>query len=268
MQHADEIIRALAPERHARIGGGQDLLDDLMRRQVGVDGAHLGAMHHHVRDMHDGQIEHAAEHVARAALDRAFLMQNVDGALQLVVGRHHGAAMAELDAGELQHDAHEVLDAHEQRPEDGDEEMHEARHRQGKLVGMIDRQRLRQHLCEDEQQTGHEEGRVDRAILADEHDQHAGHDGGAGDVEERVAEQQRRDHAISAAQQLRDDEGAAIALLLERMHMREGRAGQRRLGAREERRKQHAAEHDEKRRDDVDCAQRPLPLGERIIIRF
>ena len=117
MQQADEIIGTLAPQRHPRMGRRQHFADDVAGRQIGVDGADLGAVNHHVGHMHDLQIEHAAEHVAGAALDIAFLVHDVDGAHQLVVGRKHLSAMSELDAGHFEQPAHEKLDAGEQRAE-------------------------------------------------------------------------------------------------------------------------------------------------------
>ena len=83
-------------------------------------------MDHHIGDMQHLQIEHAAEHVARGALDIAFLMQNIDRALQLLIGREHRAAMAELDADEAEHPANDPFHRREQWPEDQNEGRNEA----------------------------------------------------------------------------------------------------------------------------------------------
>ena len=258
MQHADEIIGTLAPQRHPRIGRRQHFADDVAGRQIGVDGPDLGAVNHHVGHMHDLQIEHAAEHVARAALDIAFLVHDVDGAHQLVVGRKHLSAMTKLDAGHFEQPAHEKLDAGEQRTEYRNEQMHAARDVQRNLVRLVDRQRLRQHFGENQQHDGHDEGRIDRAVLAEQHDQHAGREGGAADIDQRAAEQQRRDHAVALAQQIRDGRGAPVSVLFERVHMRRRGRRQSRLGARKERGQQHAGEHDDQRRSNIDGSQSGL----------
>ena len=57
-------------------------LHQLLRRQVGVDGHHLGAVDHHVGDLQLAQIEQAAEHVAVELLHLAFAVQQIDRAAQ------------------------------------------------------------------------------------------------------------------------------------------------------------------------------------------
>ena len=114
-----------APQRHARIGRGQNLADDFLRGQVGVDGAHLGAVDHHLRDAEIFQIEKAAQHVALNLRDAALLVQQVELVAQLLIGRENRRILAEIEAEGQQHEPDHALDADGDRAENG----HDPRHR-------------------------------------------------------------------------------------------------------------------------------------------
>ena len=45
---ADDVLRLVSQSGHAGVGGRQDLVDDLVRRLVGVDRVHVGAVDHDV----------------------------------------------------------------------------------------------------------------------------------------------------------------------------------------------------------------------------
>jgi hypothetical protein len=98
VQDADDVLGRLAPQRHARHRCGEHRLDHGRGRIVGIDGDHLGAVDHHVRDGKVAQVEQAAEHVAVELLDVAFLMQEIDRAAQLLVRREHRPAFVDLPA--------------------------------------------------------------------------------------------------------------------------------------------------------------------------
>ena len=175
-------------------------------------------------------------------------MQKIDGAFQLLMAGQDGALLAGVDAEELQEAAHEAVDGDQHWPEDRDEKGERARHYQRHAVGIIDRHRLRHDFREDEHQNRHEAGRVNRALVADEGDENAGREGRRADIDERVAEQARADHAIAARQQPVDEDRAAVALLFERVHARARSRGQRRLRGGEKGR-QSEAEKDDGDRD-------------------
>ena len=73
MQHADDVLRLVAPERNAGVFGGEHLAHQLFRRHVGIDRHHGGAMNH---DVGYGQITEAEDIVdvfGLAAFDDAVL---------------------------------------------------------------------------------------------------------------------------------------------------------------------------------------------------
>ena len=82
VQHADDIFRLVAPQRDSRVFGRQHLAHQFLRRQVGVDHHHFGAMNHHVGDLQFAQVQQAAEHVAVLLLDLALVMKQIDRAAQ------------------------------------------------------------------------------------------------------------------------------------------------------------------------------------------
>ena len=98
MQDADNVVRLPAPKGHPRIGRSDHFAHQLVRRQVGVDEPHFGAMNHDVRDRDLRQLQETAEHIALVALDFAFAMQDVDRAHQFLVAGNAGVVIAERDA--------------------------------------------------------------------------------------------------------------------------------------------------------------------------
>ena len=98
VQDANNIVRLPAPEGHAGIGRSDHFAHQLVRRKIGVDEPHFGAVNHHVRDRDLGQFQKTAEHVALVALDFAFAMQDVDRAHEFFMAGNAGVMMAERDA--------------------------------------------------------------------------------------------------------------------------------------------------------------------------
>ena len=101
VQHADDVLRLVAPQRNAGVFGRQHLAHQLLRRQVGVDHHHLGAVDHDVGDLQLAQVEQAAEHVAVLLLDLALVVQQVDRAAQPLGRRQDRLVGADLDAEQL-----------------------------------------------------------------------------------------------------------------------------------------------------------------------
>ena len=87
VQDADDVFGIVAPERQSRHRRGDDGIDDILGRIVGVERDHVGAVDHHVGDHQFAQIEHAAEHVAVERLHVALPMQQIDGATQFLARR-------------------------------------------------------------------------------------------------------------------------------------------------------------------------------------
>ena len=54
MKNADDVVGIAAIDRHAREGARQDLLDDLLGRQVGIDHHHVLAVNHDLVDLDIG----------------------------------------------------------------------------------------------------------------------------------------------------------------------------------------------------------------------
>ncbi len=248
MQDAHDVVGLAPPQRHAGVGRVDHFANDFLRRQIGVDEPHLGAMHHDVGHRNLGELEQAAEHVALFALDAAFAMQDVDRAHQLFVAGDPRILLDQRHAAQTQEAPHQRLDRAHDRTEDGDEEQHQRRDQKRHAVGIGDGDGLGRHLAEDDDQRGHDEGRRPNPALAVEIEHEARGDRRRADGDELAAEQHGADepaaHADEAGHQLRP----LVARHLERVHARAGSGRQRGLGAGEERRSDDADRDD----DDVE----------------
>ncbi|MGY4423612.1 hypothetical protein ACVWY2_006061 [Bradyrhizobium sp. JR6.1] len=98
VEHADDVLRLLAPQRDAGVFARQHLAHQFLGRQVGIDHGHLGAVDHHVGDLQFAEVQQPAEHVAVLLLDLAFVMQQIDRAAQAFGRRQDGLMRADLDA--------------------------------------------------------------------------------------------------------------------------------------------------------------------------
>ena len=138
VEHAHDILGLVAPQGQARVGGGQHRAHDLGGRQARIDGAHARAVDHHILHRQFVEPQQAAEHVAMAALDAALLVQQIDGAAQLLLRGQHGAMLARTQTDEPQHPAHDSVDGDHDRRHGVDEDRGGARHDQRHAVGEID----------------------------------------------------------------------------------------------------------------------------------
>ena len=212
----------------------------------------------------------AAEHVAIGALDVALLVQQVDGAFQLLGASEDRHAFVGMAAEQLEHAAHQHLDRHEHRPEDRDERRERAGQQERAAVGVVDRNRLRQHLREDQQEHRHDGRRPDRAVVADHDHEDARHEGRRADVDQRVTEERRADQTLAPPQQAIDQRGAFVTVALQRMHPGARGTGESGFRRREEGGENDAEEDDRDRDPDIDGQRgrldamhglRPLPSG-------
>ena len=94
VQHADDAVGIAAPDRQAGVGAAHDLVEDLLRRRVGVDADDVLAVGHDLADLDAGEVEDAAQHVALLLADHAVLARQVDQVAQLLAGEH--VVMADL----------------------------------------------------------------------------------------------------------------------------------------------------------------------------
>ena len=57
VEDADDVFRLVAPQGNAGVFGREHLAHQILRRQVGVDHHHLGAMNHHVGNLKLAQVQ-------------------------------------------------------------------------------------------------------------------------------------------------------------------------------------------------------------------
>ena len=233
VQHTDDVLRLVTPERDAGVFGGEHLAHQLFCRKVRIDHHHFGAMNHDVGDVEIFQVEQAAEHVAILLLDTAFMMHQIDRTAQPLGRRQQILMRANRNAQQLHQEPHHHVDHGEKRAQDQQHPLHRPRDQKRDTVRCIDRHRLRQHLGEDDDQRRHHAGRIQHADLAEPCREHAGCERRRANVGEVIADQKRTDHALAMLKQPRDDAGLTAALHFQPHHARAGRTGQRGFARRE-----------------------------------
>ena len=75
------------PDRHARVGAREDVVDDLLVRLGEVDGVHVGAVDHHVGHFELAEAEEVVDELGLALLHLAVLGGDLDQPLDLDVGQ-------------------------------------------------------------------------------------------------------------------------------------------------------------------------------------
>ena len=204
-----------APERQARIGRGQDLAHDLLGGEIGVDGPHLGAVDHHVRDRRAPEVEQAAEHVALGLRDAALPVQQVDLAADFLGRRQDRLVLADADAEGRSISRTSRSMASVSGPSSATARRPGARGT-ARRCRAGDRDGLRQHLGEDDHQDRHDDRRVDHAAVAEEGDQHACGEGGRADIARCCCRSASAPMKRSRwFEQPVDDAGAAVAAVLQ-----------------------------------------------------
>ena len=206
-------------------------------------------MNHHVRYRNLGQLQEPAKHIALVPLDFPFAVQNVDRAHQLLMAGNSRIQLDQRNAAETQHAADQRLDCADDRSENGYEEQHKRRDQQRNAVGIGDRDRLRHHLAENDDQRGHDNGRGPHSVIAVEIKKHAGGDRRRADGDKLAPKQHRADEPPAHSDQARDQFRPVVAGHFKRMHPRPRSCGQGGLGAGEKRRGGYAQGDD----DDSDA---------------
>ena len=235
----------------------QQLVDDLLRRVVGVDRLHLGPVHHDVGDLQIAQVEHAAQHVGVVTRDGAFDLLQLDGAADLLVRGKDVRLVVELARRQLQKLADDEFDRHGDRIQDDDDDAHDRRDEERHAIGIGEGIRLRQHGGEDDDEKRHDGGGVGDADLADEHDSETRSQRGSQHIDERVADEDRADHLLRRLQEPVDQRRLGVPFLLERVHASARGGRQRRLGTIEESRQ--GDQHDDRQNDE--CANKRHGTG-------
>ena len=92
---------------------------------------------------------------------------------------------------------------------------------------------------------------VDRALVAEDRDEHARGEGRDADIDDVVADQHRADEALAHFEQAVHQLGALVAALLQHQHAGARGAGERRLARREEGREQEAEDDDQGRKPEI-----------------
>jgi hypothetical protein len=196
MQEADDVIPVAAVHRNPRVAIAAKALDQFLDRQVAVEEADARAGGHDPRDVGFGRFEHLVDqHPFRGLDDAGFLA--VGHQRPQFVGLEDVLApdvLADDEGRDAVGDqAHDVA----QRGDDENPFGQEAGRQEGReLDRKIDRDRLRRHFTEQQQQRHHDQD-VDPAgvVLAESGDQDHRHVGGGGDVDQFVAAEQRDDQA-------------------------------------------------------------------------
>ena len=176
VQHADDVFRLVAPQRDAGVFGGQHLAHQFLRRQVGIDHHHLGAMDHDVGDCQIAEAEHIVDVLGLAAFDLAVLGRFLHQPFDLGIGQDF-MLRGFLHAEQPQDRARRAVEQPVQRIE----------HQVGevKRIGdpLRDRHRLPDREClrhlladhdvqrREHQEAGQERGEVQRGIRHSERDQ-------------------------------------------------------------------------------------------------
>ena len=118
MQHANDVFGLVAPQRNPCVFGGQHLAHQILRRQVGIDHHHFGAVNHHVGDLKLAQIQQPAEHVAVVLFDTAFVVNQVYRPAQPLGRRQQRLIVTDLDAEQPHQQPDDRLNDREQRSQE------------------------------------------------------------------------------------------------------------------------------------------------------
>ena len=176
VQHADNVVRIAAPERHTGVGRSDNLAHKFVGREIGVDEPHLHAVDHHVGHGNLRQLKKTAEHVPFDARDLAFLVQDIDRAHELFVTGNSGIILGKRQAAQAQDAARQHFHRLHDRTKYGDKEEDERCDHQRYAVGIGDCDRLRHDLAEDDNQRRHDARRRPDAVIAVKLEKNAGRD--------------------------------------------------------------------------------------------
>ena len=196
-----------APERQAGIGRGQHLAHDLLGRIVGVDGAHLGAVDHHVGRPSSSRRSSRPPSMSRSLLDAALLVQQVDLAAHLLVRRQDRLGLADARcrtgaASSARARSIAIGDRAEQRaPTRRSAARRAARRGRASLIATVFGSTSAKTMT----RTRHDDGGVDHAASPNRAEQHAGGERRGADVDDVVADQHRADQPLARVEQPVDD---------------------------------------------------------------
>ncbi len=237
---ADDVIAPVEIDRIARMRLFGDLLQAFLDAELAVEHAHVLARRH--QRLHGHLVQHQAvvQHLLAGLIQHARFGADIDHRRQLMLCQRRirllRHAQQSLQPGNDQHQQRY------QRPQQALDRLHRRGHAPGDRLGMGHRDGLRQDLGQHEHDGGHRHGRIEDAGLAEfGHEQGRGQSRG-GDVDEVVAQQDRRKHALGILEQLLGASGAAIPAFARQPQAGSAGPGQCGFGAGEKGREQQQKE--------------------------
>ena len=150
MEDADDLVERPAVDGVARERRVDDGRERILGRHVHRDRDDLGPRHHHRRHLLRGEVEDLVEHLLLGLLELADVLGRGDAVADVLarVGDHPGRRGLHPEEAE-----HEVR-GHLQEPDDGmrdaPEEVERDRERDRERLGLLERDRLRHELAEDD----------------------------------------------------------------------------------------------------------------------
>src|SRR5687767_13783314 len=161
VQHADDVVGGILPDRYAGVTALENSLDYRDRRLGTIDGHHFGAMDHDVAHRQVLQVQNTAKHVAIFLHHASLAVMKSNGAAQFVVGRKYMFGLADVGAEKPQGVLDDIFHRHNHGSENRDENPNEGRHHEGHAIGIDDGVSLGQHLTEKKHEHGHDDGRIE-----------------------------------------------------------------------------------------------------------
>ena len=102
VDHTDDVLRLIFPDRDARVGGVEAVADDFLRVGVGVDGLDIPTVHHHLRHLARSKVERREDAVTVVFLNRAFGMVQIHGGADFFMRAHDPGIRVGDDAEDAQ----------------------------------------------------------------------------------------------------------------------------------------------------------------------
>ena len=133
-------------------------------------------------------------------------------------GKHLGI-VADRGAEQPQGVADQELHGGGRRRQHRHHETDQGRDRERHPVGVEDGVGLGENFDEQHHDNGHDHGRVNHALLAEQSEEQAGGERGRGDVGKSIAEQDGADEALAHGEQIVHHPGVGVAALFERVHL-------------------------------------------------
>ena len=136
VQDTNDIVHFVFPHGNPRMDAIQHGIDDILDGQGGIEGFHLGAVDHDICHFQILEIKNAAQHVPVLFDERVFLVVQVNGTAQLVVGRQDTGIIVDIHAEQPQGVLDDVFHGEDDGTQNSCDETHDWRHRESHPVGV------------------------------------------------------------------------------------------------------------------------------------